>query len=62
MEKNLKIHMCVCIYIYIEREREREMYNRITLLYTRNEHNIVNQLYSNKEKKEEKKEAGGIGT
>ena len=38
------------------------MYNRITLLYTRNEHNIVNQLYSNKEKKEEKKEAGGIGT
>ena len=25
-------------------------------------YNIVNQLYSNKEKKEEKKEAGGIGT
>ena len=47
MEKNLKIYMCVYIY----RERDREMYNGITLLYTRNEHNIVNQLYSNKEEK-----------
>ena len=30
---------CVCVYIY--------MYNWITLLYGRNKHNIVNQLYFN---------------
>ena len=40
---------------------QREMYNGITLLYSRNEHNIVNQLYSNEEKKK-KKEAEGIST
>ena len=31
------------------------MYNRITLLYSRNDHNMVNQLYFNKTSKSEKK-------
>ena len=31
------------------------MYNRITLLYSRNYHNIVNQLYLNKTLKNKKK-------
>ena len=39
--------------IYVEKEPEREwicvhMYNRITLLYSRNDHNIVNQAFFNK--------------
>ena len=31
------------------------MYNWITLLYSRNDHNIINQLYFNKVLKNEKK-------
>ena len=37
MEKNMKKNMYV--------------YNRVTLLYSRNEYNIVNQLYFNKIKR-----------
>ena len=45
------------------------MYNWITLLYSRNDHNIVNQLYFNKTlkmkkidqpKKKENKQKGGV--
>ena len=35
----------VCIYIYIYIYSYIHVYNSITLLYTRNEHNIVNQRY-----------------
>jgi len=31
------------------------MYNSFTLFYTRNQHNIVNQLYTNKNFKKKKK-------
>ena len=31
----------------LEKNRYMCMYNRITLLYTWNQHNIVNQLYAN---------------
>ena len=40
MEKNMKKNVCVCVCVYV--------YNWITLLYSKNEHNIVNQLYINK--------------
>ena len=33
------------------------MYNWLTLLYRRNEHNIVNQLYSSKNIKKKKRNA-----
>ena len=45
MEDNRRKGMCVymyeymCVYIYIDR------YDRVTLLFCRNWHNIVNQLY-----------------
>ena len=42
-EKNLKENGCVY------------MYNQITLLYSRNYHNLVNQLYFNKMLKNDKK-------
>ena len=40
-------YMCVCMCIYI--------YNWIPLLYTWNQHNIVNQLYSKIKYKKKKK-------
>ena len=36
MEKNMKKNICINVY------------NWVILLYRRNEHNIVNQLYFNK--------------
>jgi len=44
MEQNMKkcvcVYMCVCVCVYV--------YNWIILLYSRNEYNIINQLYINK--------------
>ena len=48
MEDNIRKRIYMYIYIYRERERERD---RVTLLYSRNCHNIVNQLYFNNNKK-----------
>ena len=46
------MHQCVRKRLnHNRKEYEKEcmsMYNGITLLYSRNEHNIVNQLYLNK--------------
>ena len=38
MEKKKKVCVCVCVCVY----------NWITFLYRRNEHNTVNQLHFNK--------------
>ena len=43
MEKNI-LEVCVCVYIYIYLCVCVCLYNWITLLYTRDWHNIVNQL------------------
>ena len=49
------------VIIYVGKEsKENEcvhMYNGITLLYSRNYHNLVNQLYFNKTLKSEDKKA-----
>ena len=41
------IYTCICVCVCV--------YNWITLLYSRNKHNIVNQLYTSIEKKKQQK-------
>ena len=48
MENNIRKGIYICVCIYIHTYTHTHIYDWVTLLYDRNWHNTVNQLYLNK--------------